>query len=242
MDARHAPPPARGSSADDNRSTRRPGRLLAPTGAPTRRRLGRAVVAALVTASAAFVGAGCGDDEPESSRTRAPEPIVRILRTGGNTLLMRHALTDTAVNQQELLRSCATQRNLTVAGREQARAIGRAIRKLRIPIGQVRASPVCRTRDTARLAFGRATLDRMLVSPGIVGTAADDARRARAVRAFVRRPPRAGENTVLVTHSPLIRAASGDETVAEGEILVLGAGGRIAGRVKPEQWAALAGG
>jgi phosphohistidine phosphatase SixA len=199
------------------------------------------VAAVLLASCAPLLGAGCGGDEEEPSRARTTEPIVRILQAGGHTLLMRHALTDTAVNQRELLRSCATQRNLTVAGREQARAIGRAIRKLRIPIGEVRASPVCRTRDNARLAFGRATLDRMLVSPGIVGTAADDARRARAVRAFVQQPPRAGENTVLVTHSPLIRAASGDETVAEGEILVLGAGGRIVGRVKPAQWSALAG-
>ena len=120
----------------------------------------------------------------------ATKPIVRSLQAGGLTLLMRHALSDAAVNQRELLRSCATQRNLTVAGREQARAIGRAIRTLRIPIGEVRASPMCRTRDTARLAFGRATLDRMLVNNGIVGSLADDRRRGRALRAFVRRPPR----------------------------------------------------
>jgi broad specificity phosphatase PhoE len=151
-----------------------------------------------------------------------------------------HEKPDAAINQRELLRSCATQRNLTVAGRKQARAIGRAIRRLRIPIGQVRASPLCRTRDTARLAFGRATLDRMLLNTGILGTAADDRRRARALRAFVRRPPPPAENTVLVTHSPNILAAAGEETVEEGEILVLGRGGRMLGRVKAEQWAALA--
>ena len=195
------------------------------------------VVAVLLASAASLLAAGCGaaDDQPSAPATK---PLVRSLQTGGLTLLMRHALTDAAINQRELLRSCATQRNLTVAGREQARAIGRAIRRLRIPIGQVRASPLCRTRDTARLAFGRVTLDRMLVSPGVVGTDADDRRRARALRAVVRRPPQAGENTVLVTHSPLIRAASGEETVAEGEILVLGGGGRIVGRVKAEQWPA----
>jgi broad specificity phosphatase PhoE len=199
----------------------------------------RSLVAVLLTSLATLVVAGCGGDDGKPSAS-ATEPIVRTLRAGGLTLLMRHALTDAAINQQELLRSCASQRNLTIAGREQARAVGRAIRRLRIPIGQVRASPLCRTRDTARLAFGRATTDRMLVSAGVVGTAADDARRGRALRALVRRPPPAGENTVLVTHSPNIRAASGYETVAEGEILVLGAGGRTIGRVKAEQWPALA--
>ena len=198
------------------------------------------VVVAVLLALLAPVLAGCGDDDTQSSAP-ATAPIVRSLPAGGLTLLMRHASADAAINQQELLRSCATQRNLTVAGREQARAIGRAIRALRIPIGQVRASPLCRTRDTARLAFGRATLDRMLVNTGIVGTLSDDKRRGDALRALVRRPPQAGENTVLVTHTPNISAASGEDDVEEGEMLVLGRGGRIVGRVAAEQWPALVG-
>jgi phosphohistidine phosphatase SixA len=193
--------------------------------------------ATLLVIAAALVGAGCGDDDAPPSAP-ATDPIIRSLQTGGLTLLMRHARADTAINQQELLRSCATQRNLTQAGREQARTVGRAIRALRIPIGQVRASPLCRTRDTARLAFGRATLDRLLVNTGILGTLADDRRRGRALRAVVRRPPKNAENTVLVTHTPNIAAASGEESVDEGEILVLGRGGRIVGRVKADEWPA----
>lgn len=204
---------------------------------PMRRRVG-CVVAALLASAAPLLGAGCGDDGGQPSAP-ATKPIIRSLQAGGLTLLMRHARSDAAITQRELLRSCATQRNLTVAGREQARMIGRAIRALRIPIGQVRASPLCRTRDTARLAFGRATVDRMLVNTGILGTLADDRQRGRALRAVVRRPPQTAENTVLVTHSPNIRAASGEETVDEGEILVLGRGGRIIGRVKAEEWPAL---
>ena len=201
-----------------------------------RRRVGCVVIAALLTSGVPLL-AGCGGDDDGQPSAPATKPIIRSLQTGGHTLLMRHARADAAINQRELLRSCATQRNLTVAGREQARMIGRAIRALRIPIGQVRASPLCRTRDTARLAFGRATLDTMLVNTGIVGAEADDQRRARALRAFVRRrPPRPGENTVLVTHTPNIAAASGEESVDEGEMLVLGRGGRIVGRVKAEEW------
>ena len=196
------------------------------------------VVVAVLLASGAPVLAGCGDDDGQPSAPTT-KPIVRSLQAGGLTLLMRHALSDTAINQQERLGSCATQRNLTQAGREQARAIGRAIRALRIPIGQVRASPLCRTRDTARLAFGRATLDRMLVNNGILGTLRDDRRRGDALRAVVRRPPQAGENTVLVTHTPNISAASGEAGVQEGEILLLGRGGRIVGRIEAAGWSAL---
>ena len=203
------------------------------------RRVGCVLVVVLLAGGAPVIAA-CGDDDgqPSAPTTR---PIVRSLQAGGLTLLMRHAPSDTSITQQERLSSCATQRNLTVAGREQARAVGRAIRALRIPIGQVRASPLCRTRDTARLAFGRATLDRMLVNTGILGTLADDRRRGDALRAFVRRPPPAGENTVLVTHTPNIAAASGEEDVEEGETLVLGRGGRIIGRVEAERWPALSG-
>jgi phosphohistidine phosphatase SixA len=51
---------------------------------------------------------------------------------------------------------CATQRNLTDRGRDHARAIGAAIRALGVPIGSVPASPLCRTMETAILAFGSA--------------------------------------------------------------------------------------
>ena len=206
-----------------------------------RGRVAYLIIAALLTSGAALLGAGCGDDNDGPPSAPATKPIIRSLQAGGLTLLMRHATSDSSVNQRELLRSCATQRNLTVAGRKQARTIGRAIRALEIPIGEVRASPLCRTRDTAKLAFGRATLDRMLVNAGVLGTLADDRRRGRELRAVVRRPPPKGENTVLVTHSPNILAASGEETVAEGESLVLGRGGRIVGRIDAEQWAGLAG-
>jgi phosphohistidine phosphatase SixA len=183
------------------------------------------------------VGAGCGEDEP------APPPqqpsIVKALREGGLVLVFRHAKTDAEINQQELLRSCAFQRNLSEAGREQAREIGEAIRALRIPIDDVRSSPMCRTRDTARLAFGRVTLDRDLLSPGVIGTEADDERRAQRLSAMVKNPPPAGENTVLVTHTGNIGAALGEETVQEGDMLAYGGGGELVGRVESERWAEL---
>ena len=53
------------------------------------------------------------------------------------------------------LRDCSRQRNLTAKGRREARSIGSALRRLDIPVGEAPASPYCRTRQTARLAFGR---------------------------------------------------------------------------------------
>jgi phosphohistidine phosphatase SixA len=197
---------------------------------------------ARVLIAALLLLAGCGgDDEEQPSATPTPEPVVAALQKGGLTLVVRHSIADAEINRQELLRSCAFQRNLTEAGREQARAIGEGVRALEVPIGEVRTSPMCRTRDTAELAFGRATDDRDLISPGVIGTEADDMRRAEALRGFVEQPPPEGENTVLVTHTGNIGAALGEETVAEGEMLLYGAGGELVGRVKAEEWAELAG-
>jgi broad specificity phosphatase PhoE len=187
----------------------------------------------LVLALLAAVAASCGEDEPPQQPS-----IVEALRAGGHVLVVRHAKADAEINRQELLRSCAFQRNLTEEGREQAREIGEAIRALRIPIGDVRSSPLCRTRDTARLAFGRATLDRNLVSPGVVGTEADDERRAQRLAAMVQNPPPAGENTVLVTHTGNIGAALGDETLQEGGMLVYG-DGELVDRIESARWAEL---
>ena len=80
------------------------------------------------------------------------------LRHGGNVLLIRHASTLPGLGDPAgfKLDDCSTQRNLSEAGREEARRIGERLKRERIPIAQVYTSPWCRCRDTAMLAFGRA--------------------------------------------------------------------------------------
>ncbi|HEX8102673.1 MAG TPA: histidine phosphatase family protein [Solirubrobacteraceae bacterium] len=202
----------------------------------------RRVLTAVVVIGLGLGPAGCGGGEKREERAAAADPVVRALREGGLTLVVRHAKAEGELGRPERLGSCATQRMLTQAGREQARQVGAGVRRLRVPIGEVRASPLCRARDTARLAFGRATIDRSLVSPGVVGTEADDRRRMKALRALAARPPDAGENRVLVTHIGNIGGAFDATTMQEGETLVLGAGARVVGRVKAEDWAGLPGG
>ena len=183
--------------------------------------------------------AGCGDEQ-EQPAAPIEKPIVAALKKGGLTLVIRHAIADAEINRQEKLSSCALQRNLTVAGQEQAKTIGEGVRALEIPVTEVRASPLCRTRDTAKLAFGEVTPDRDLISPGVIGTEADDAQRAEKLRAIAEAPPPEGQNVVLVTHTGNIGSAFGEETVAEGETLVLGEGAEVVGRIKAEEWAQLA--
>ena len=80
------------------------------------------------------------------------------LRKGGLVILMRHAATEPGLGDPQGFRldDCKTQRNLSEAGREDARRIGARFKAERVPVAQVYTSPWCRCRETAMLAFGRA--------------------------------------------------------------------------------------
>jgi broad specificity phosphatase PhoE len=88
---------------------------------------------------------------------RADEALWAQLRTGGLVVFIRHAQTDPGVGDPPGFRldDCKTQRNLSAAGREQARRLGEAFRRERVPVAQVLSSEWCRCRDTATLAFSR---------------------------------------------------------------------------------------
>jgi hypothetical protein len=83
---------------------------------------------------------------------------LRLLREGGNVLVVRHAKTDMLAKDARGgdFADCSWQRNLSPMGREASREMGDAVRLLGIPVGEVSSSPYCRCMDTARLAFGRA--------------------------------------------------------------------------------------
>lgn len=141
------------------------------------------------------------------------------LREGGHVLLMRHAATDPGIGDPPgfVLERCATQRNLSDAGRRDARRIGEALRRRGIPIGAVLSSRWCRCLDTARLVFGRAEPAPMLDS---MFRDEDERRRGKVAEVQARAGRHAGKaNLVLVTHDINIRALVG-ESVAQGDIVV----------------------
>jgi phosphohistidine phosphatase SixA len=206
--------------------------------------------AATLLALGALVGGGCGGDDEEAERPATPATpglparVLDQLREGRSVLVFRHATTENASFEQEVLGDCAQQRGLSEPGREEARRIGRAIRAAEIPIGDVRASPMCRTRDTAKLMFGRVTVDRDLVTPGMVGEEADDMRRVRILRRLADTPPSGAGNTVLVTHTGNIGGAFDNESVLESGALLFKPDGdgrpSAPTRIDPDAWEVLA--
>jgi broad specificity phosphatase PhoE len=165
----------------------------------------------------------------------ADEALWSLLGGGGHVVLMRHAITTPGVGDPAGFRldDCPSQRNLTDAGRDDARRIGAAFRSREVPVGQVLSSRWCRCLETARLAFGRVEPWDALDS--IFEDRHREPERTRAVRRVVARRPGAG-NLVLVTHGANIVALTG-VSPAPGEFLVLspepGGGFRVAGRLAP---------
>jgi virginiamycin B lyase len=187
-------------------------------------------------------------EPPRTERASSGEParsLVEGLRRGGYVLVFRHAATDFSMaDETRDLRDCSRQRNLNAEGRRQSRRIGSAVRRLGIPVGEVLASPYCRTRDTARLAFGRLRLSTALLSARYLTSASARDRQPARLRRLLAARPRRGTNTVLVSHAFAIDDATG-VNLAEGEVAVAAPAGvprgfEIVATVEAGEWARLA--
>ena len=171
----------------------------------------------------------------------APAELLAELRRGGYVIYFRHTSTDFSQNdlQSKSYADCAHQRNLTDAGRAQARAIGAAIRELKLPIAKVLASPMCRTMETARLIFG--TAEPVPEMRGAAVPPADPNRYAALKKLFATPYPR-GENLVVASHGNPFYGAAGPPYLAEGESAVirgLGNDFEIVARIRIDDWRAL---
>lgn len=173
------------------------------------------------------------------ARPLAAAGVVAELRKGGYVLYFRHAATDFSRNDAASRSDddCANQRNLSEKGRAEARAIGRAFAALRIPVGEVLASPMCRTMETARLVAGKAT-----PAPEVRGLAQftrEDPRRYEGVRIRFVTPRAAGDNLIVASHGNPFHGVAGPPYLAEGELAVIRptrGDFAVIARVRPADW------
>jgi phosphohistidine phosphatase SixA len=166
---------------------------------------------------------------PLAPGVRADAAAWAELARGGVVVLVRHATTEAGIGDPPGFRldDCATQRNLSAAGRAQAQAFGRQFAERGIRIDEVRSSRWCRCQDTARLAFPQTTVRVFEPLNSFFEDRSTAARQTAELRAALREvaPPR---NQVWVTHMVNISALTG-QGVAMGEALLVrpGADGAV---------------
>jgi broad specificity phosphatase PhoE len=164
----------------------------------------------------------------------ADDALWALLRQGGQVVLIRHAVTDPGVGDPPgfTLRDCSTQRNLSDAGRAEARRLGAALRERAIPVARVLASPWCRAIETARLATGVEPQ----VEPALANLFQFGENRERQLaqfRALVAAAPRRG-NVLMFTHGSTTLAFTSVNPGTAEMVVVTPEGGeryRVAGRI-----------
>lgn len=188
----------------------------------------RRVLLTLCLASPASAQARLEAVAPESDAGRA---LLARLRGGGLVLFFRHADTrGEPCDRSFRVGDRAGQRNISAAGRAQARRVGERLRELGVPVAPpVLAGPVFRARDTAEEAFGAANVE---VTDALL---ADDFAGGRLPwvldqhRRLFSAPVPPGANRVLVGHrTPAIMVAGeavGGRAFPEGTALVIAPGG-----------------
>ena len=157
----------------------------------------------------------------------ADEALWAKLKAGGHVVLIRHAPTVEGLGDPPGFKigDCATQRNLSEAGREEARRLGRQFQFRAINFTTARSSQWCRCQETARLAFGEEP-EPWPVLNSLNANPAGEAALVKEVNALAAKtkPP---YNAVLVTHNFNIRALTGISPKEAEVIIVRGTGGKL---------------
>jgi broad specificity phosphatase PhoE len=167
----------------------------------------------------------------------ANEAAWAALRAGGTVALVRHARAPGTGDPPAFrLGDCATQRNLSEAGRDQASRLGARFRAEMVPVTEVRSSRWCRALDTANLAFPAVIVTPDAALDSFFGERDAGSAQTRRLRALVENWAGRQPTLVLVTHQVNITALTG-MFAAEGEVVVLlpkSGGFEVAGRIAPD--------
>jgi phosphohistidine phosphatase SixA len=176
------------------------------------------------------------------------QEIAQALRGGGLVIVLRHGATSSDQADTDPLNfdNIAAQRNLNDKGKMLAKEFGVALRQAGVPVGAVHTSKYNRAYETAVLAgFKDIEKTADLTEGGLVVSPNENNRRSDAFRKMLATVPKAGTNTVLVTHYPNIIAALGKDwfDVKEGEASIFrpeGGSYKLVARVQMDEWPRIA--
>ena len=181
--------------------------------------LPRRTVTALAVSFGLFAMLGTAVPDPAAADDK---DIAQALRAGGLVIVVRHGATfpDQADTDPLNFENIAAQRNLNDNGKALAKSFGEALRQAGVPVGKAYTSLFNRAYETATLA-GFTDIEKTadLTEGGLVVSPNENNRRADALRKLLATAPKAGTNTVLISHKPNIIDALGKEwfEIKEGE-------------------------
>jgi phosphohistidine phosphatase SixA len=174
----------------------------------------------------------------------APIEVLKLaesLQKGGYTIFFRHEQTTmTGILRDRLpydFSSCEGQRILSPAGIASSQEIGEAFQILNIPIETVLTSPICRSKDTAQLAFKQVNVtNQLMVQNVVMKRTKEDV--VRDLKSIVNQPHNPKQNTILIGHLGNVLPLG--EMPSEGEAIVLKPDGKsgvtVVGRILSVQW------
>lgn len=178
-----------------------------------------------------------------SAQTLSGPALIQALQHGGYVIVMRHASSpmQPPAKEQADPENTNDERQLDDRGKTDATQFGAALRRLKIPIGEVLSSPTYRALETVRLA--KLPQPQAATELGENGKSmqATSSAQAEWLRHRVTEFPK-GTNTLLVTHYPNLTAAFPQQGagVTDGEALIFGPDGKggatLVARVKIEDW------
>lgn len=164
---------------------------------------------------------------PASALGTGERALIEALQGGGYVIYFRHAQTDWS--QHDDVRgpgdwtSCDPERmrQLSREGRETARAVGAAMRRLDIPVDAVHASEYCRCVQTAALLdVGPVRTTRDILNARAAEYVGGREALARSARRRLATPPPGGSNTVLVAHGNVFLMVAGARPPEGGAAVV----------------------
>ena len=160
-------------------------------------------------------------EPPKTSDVGAAERVfLNALAQPSTLVLVRHAQTVPGIGDPPgfRLEDCATQRNLSLEGQQQARAMGAWFARHGIVFSRVRSSQWCRCLDTAAEAFGRSRVEPY---PDLNSFFQGHGNRQRQILGLKRAGEMPGRGLeIWVTHQVTIGALSG-QGVGMGEMLAV---------------------
>ena len=171
------------------------------------------------------------------------DALVQALQKGGYVIVMRHASSPREVPDKSKANPDNTkpERQLDAEGRASATAFGKALRDLKIPIGEVLSSPTYRALETAKYAQFPKPQEAPELGDNGQSMAGGTAAQAAWLQKRVTQIPK-GTNTLLITHQPNLVGAFPQiaQGVQDGEALIFGLNTTLVARVKIDEWSKFA--